>query len=593
MSMRSIGGWTLILGMASAFAETPANQVHPDFKLEEVKLPARYKTMGMDFLPDGRMVLGVIETVGMGEVPPADTGNKVLLISGLGSKPENVSVKEVSRTWNQISGVTVAEGKVYVSDRDGWYRLDDLAAPAQPAANRTLMMKWPDEKTWRSGFMWHQWVFQPLYWQGRFFAPYSGCISPGGWSNTEPTTHLSGAFLTWDLKNLDVQALAGGLRSPNGANVDPANGEIFVTDNQGSYLPASTFMRIKPGRFYGHRQIPEMKNDSGTLVYHYPPNFAENLPYDPPVAWLPYHNALRRSPSQPLVLRTGRYKGDWLIGDVNSPGLVRVYLDRVDSAINGAVFWFTQGMQNSAVNRMVYGPDSAIYIGTMMKGIGNWPGLDKSPLYRLTSKSTSEAFDMAAIRSLKDGLEIEFTEAVKAAAFGADSVKAAQWQYIRKPEYGQGKQEDESLDVSKAEISDDGRRIHLVIDGLKTDRVVYVKLVGLKSESGKSLWNNEGWLTLNAVSDHGWNPAGTSAVRAFVPPAAFPARLRSLATGSLQVTLENAGPYAVSLHALDGTLLDFRSGVGPGPAELFPRRHGVFLVKIRTGGLACARKIAL
>ena len=45
--------------------------------------------------------------------------------------------------------------------------------------------------------------------------------------------------------------VAGGLRTPHGIGWGPENG-IFVTDNQGGWLPASKLVQIKQDRFFNH-----------------------------------------------------------------------------------------------------------------------------------------------------------------------------------------------------------------------------------------------------------------------------------------------------------------------------------------------------
>jgi hypothetical protein len=588
-----IAGPLLALGVLPACAELAVTQVHPDYTLEELNLAFKYKTTGMAFLPDGRLVLGVIETVGQGEVPAADAGDKVLIVNLQAAGGADLQVREIANTWSQISGITVAEGRIYVSDRDGFYRINNLADPGNLTGNRTLMVKWPDEDKWLPapyGREWHQWVFTPVYHRGRFYAPYSGSIGPGGWSYCRPTSSMSGAFLTWD-STAQLKALAGGLRSPNGANLDSATGEIFVTDNQGSWLPASTFLRMRANRFYGHRQIPEYKNDAGEVVQTFPPNFAESLPYEPPVAWLPYRG-LRCSPSQPIRIPSGPYAGDWLIGDVNNPGLVRVYVDRVDSACNGAAFWFSQGFQNSAINRLAYGPDGALYVGTITRVAGNWPAMEKMPIYRMKAKANPSAFDMRAVRSLNDGLEIEFTGAVDPKCVSPDSLRMAQWEYIRKQEYGLGKQDDDSLKVTKAQLSLDGTRLHLVLQGLKTNRVIGLRFAGLRSEAGKPVWNNEAWFTLNAVSERAWD-WGVPLTRSRPAPRAAPAGLRVLAmpeNGILRVTWAGAGRFSAELRALDGSLLEAVSGADK--ADLRPERRGIFLLRIRSARGLLGRTVA-
>src|SRR4051812_21698682 len=59
-----------ILGVKGAMGAIPAS-MHPDFDLSQAGLATPYKTMGMAFLSDGRMILGTTEAIGGGEVPPS------------------------------------------------------------------------------------------------------------------------------------------------------------------------------------------------------------------------------------------------------------------------------------------------------------------------------------------------------------------------------------------------------------------------------------------------------------------------------------------------------------------------------------------
>ena len=73
-----------ILGLALSVASADVpDAIHPDFELCEVKMPARYKTMGLAFLTDGTLVLATTEMVGGGEVPEADPGHQVFLVRGI------------------------------------------------------------------------------------------------------------------------------------------------------------------------------------------------------------------------------------------------------------------------------------------------------------------------------------------------------------------------------------------------------------------------------------------------------------------------------------------------------------------------------
>jgi hypothetical protein len=528
-----------------------ADSVHPDFEIAEIKLPALYKTMGLGFLSNGTMVLATTETIGMGEIPKEDPLHQIFLITGASTTALPKSMIEIANSWKQIAGITVVDDKIFVSDRDGFYAINSLLSPGDLSSNRSLIIKWPNEDHWNYGVSWHQWVFTPMYWKGSFYAPYSGSIRQGGWSSVDATSSLSGALLKWNLQGA-MTAYAGGFRSPNGANLNPQTGEMFVTDNQGSWLPSSTFMRILPGHFYGHRQSSPDLDDSGRIVANHPPNFAESLPYDPPVAWLP-HGTVRSSPSQPIMIPTGLYAGDWLIGDVNNPGLVRVALDRVGEAINGSVFWFTKGMGPAAINRMAWDPQGGLIIGTIAHIGGNWPAGEKGAIYRLWSKGAPSVFDMKAVRSLSDGVEIEFTQPVKTSSVSSTNFSVKQNQYLRVSEYGQGKQPDVPLSIEGWEISTDKRRVYLKMSGLKEDRVIEIQVIGVESAESRLLWNDAVWFTLNKRSSRNWN-GQTANIKATIriPDLSKVVKIRNTGSNGVVITLVGGGPAKIILTGLDG-----------------------------------------
>lgn len=557
--------FAVITAFAPIHGETPDSTVHPDFHLKELQMPSRYKTMGLAFLGDGTLVLAateeIAEKIAMGEVPKPDPKNKVFLVKGISTDTLPVRIREVAHSWKQVTGVTVVEDRIFVADRDGFYEvLQKEPADEDFGANRKLIVNWPDEGKWDFGPYWHHWAFTPLFRDGHFYAPYSGSIRVGG-SNTAPTSRFSGAMLKWDLSG-NLEAFAGGLRAPNGAGLDPESGDMFVTDNQGSWLPASTFLRIREGRFYGHRQSSPDLNPDGSVSAVHPPNFAESLPYDSPIAWLP-HGEVRSSPSQPVRIGKGWFAGDWLVGDVNNPGLVRVSLDKVGEEYNGGVFRFSGGMGMAAVNRMIAGPDTGIIIGTLCRIGGNWPIGEKTPMYKLTAKDNPSSFDFKAVRSVAGGLELEFTQPVHPDSLAPERFKIKTWEYIRDREYGKGKQAEETLRIASADASRDRKRLYLEIPGLLRDRVVHIKLAGLASSGGKPLWNDEAWFTLKALSGRAWNPDAGGARLAGPRPKAVGFKVFSPGPGVLEIAFAGQGRYTASLRNLAGALVDRRAGAGP------------------------------
>jgi hypothetical protein len=568
-------------------AGIPDSLAHPDFTLRKVPFATKYKTMGISFLDDGRMAMAVTDFIGGGEVPKqVSTGTKVLLVTGYGAtSTAGITVEEIANGFYQLVGTTIANGKLYVSDRDGFYEIQQLSKPADLLQNRKLVVNWPTPdggyKWGPGGFSWHQFVFTPMYSKGSFYAPYSGSIINGGHSGVPPTSLKSGAFLKWDLAG-KMENFAGGLRSPNGANLDPATGDMFVADNQGSWLPSSTFAQMKPGKFYGHRQSSPQ-----------PANWAEDLPYEPPTAWLP-HGTVRASPSQPVVVPKGKYAGDWLMGDVNNPGLIRVALDKVGEIYNGSVFFFSKGTGNAAINRLTWGPDGALYMGTLSTIAGNWPGNADQDMYRLAPNATSSAFEMKVVRSLADGLELEFTQPVDAATVLKTAFVAKQWSYIRQPEYGQGKQPDQNLTVTDVEVSTDKLRVHLKIAGLVKDRTINIKHTGITS-GGKAPWNDETWYTLNAVSSRTWNATvGTRNVVARVSRPAGEVDYRMDTRGLMSVTVKAEGTWNAVLVSPQGAIVARQAGTGYSRFTLPVDHHvGLHLLRVELKEGMVVRRVML
>lgn len=560
---------------------------HPDFTQRVVPFATKYKTMGLNFLKDGRMVLAVTDYIGGGEVPTTATSNtKVLLVTGYGGTDSaGIKIEEIANKWFQLIGATVANDKLYVSDRDGFYEIPQLSAPADLTQNRKLIVKWPipgASFAWNNGFEWHQFGFTPIYSKGFFYAPYSGSIRPGGMSDVDATSAMSGAFLKWDLTG-KLETFAGGLRSPNGANVDEATGDMFVCDNQGSWFPSSTFQLMKQGKFYGHRQSPP-----------HPANWAESLPVELPTAWLP-HLDVRASPSQPVVIPKGKYAGDWLLGDVNSPGLIRVSLDKVGDVYNGSVFFFSKGTGLAAINRLAFGPDGALYIGTLSTIAGNWPGGSNTAMYRLEPKPVATTFEMKTVRSLADGLEIEFTQPFDKTTLIASAFSIKQWQYIRQAAYGAGRQPDQALTVTAVETSSDNLRVHLKIGGLVPDRVIYIKHTGIKSAQALSPWNDESYFTLNSISSRAWN--STVATRDIVSKVSRPAGSVSCNVdirGSLSVTVAAVDEWNAELVTLQGQILATQNGKGYSKFQLTTgNRIGLHLLRVQFKEGAVIRRVML
>jgi cytochrome c len=278
------------------------------------------------------------------------------------------------------------------------------------------------------------------------------------------------------------EGINAGLRTPNGIGIGPDN-ELFVTDNQGEWLPANKLIHVKPGTFYGMR-------------WGLPDSLTGSVVDTPPAIWMPEHE-IANSPSEPILIPSGPYSGQLLHGDVTHGGIKRDFLEKVDGEYQGAVFRFTQGLA-AGVNRLCWGPDSALYIGEVGM-VGGWSWREKKfGLQRMTFNGRP-VFEMLAIRARHNGFEIEFTEAV-AKDFDASKMLVQQWWYLPTSSYGGPKKDLEQLRIADWSLSSDNKKVSIKIPGIKAGRVIYFRLPDdLRSAVGRSLWSSEAWYTLNNI----------------------------------------------------------------------------------------------
>ncbi|MEU4363509.1 family 16 glycoside hydrolase [Promicromonospora sp. NPDC023987] len=455
----------------------PLTEVHPDYTLTDLR-PDGFEPQvtGMDWLPDGRLAIstwgGDRETV-LGEVYLIDHA------TGDGGA-DDVTYTKIAEGLQEPMGLKYVDGSIYVSEKHGLTELVDDDGDEVTDEYRSVA-------TWPFGGNYHEFAFGLLYEKGHFYVTTGIAMVPGGATRDPQLVENRGSVMKIDKDSGEVEYIAGGLRTPNGIGWG-ADGGMYVTDNQGMHVPTSKLVRVEEGAFYNHYTNPDGPYD--------------DQPVTEPVLWMP-HSEISNSPSNPVMLTDGVFAGQMAIGDVTYGGLQRAYLEEVAGQEQGAVFRMTQGLE-SGVSRTSIGPDGSIYVG----GIGwsgNWGQAGKLGygLQKLTFDE-SRTFDMLEMRAVDGGFEIEYTQPLsdETAQDLAAKYSAAQWRYVSTPQYGGPKIDEEDLEVTSATLSDDGRTVTLMIDGLKPGRVVNVQSSRpFASASGNELWSTEAWYTLNRLPD--------------------------------------------------------------------------------------------
>lgn len=444
----------------------PLEGVHPSFDLHDLR-PHHFKPRvgGLAFMPDGRMVVTTWDTMG-----------GVYLLDGVTTgDTTQITVKKIAQGLAEPLGVEVVDGDIYVLQKHELTRLIDHDGDEVIDEYETIC------DSWGATTDFHEFAFGLAYKDGYFYAALSMAMRLMSNEEQHPDR---GRAIRISRKNGSFTSINYGLRTPNGVGwgVDSA---LFVTDNQGQWLPANKLIHVKEGEYLGMR-------------WGIPRN-APTLPVEsPPAIWLP-QDEIGNSPSEPVLIPFGPYKGQMLHGDVTHGGIKRDFVEKVGGHYQGAVFRFSQGFE-AGVNRMRWGPDSALYLGGVGM-VGGWSWKEKQYGLQKIKFNGKTTFEMLAVRAMPDGFEIELTEPLASDyVVNADSFRIEQWRYEPTAAYGGPKLDHKRLAIRSIERTDNDRKLRLVIDGLRERHVVYVALPSdFRSVSGQSLWSNEAWYTLNTL----------------------------------------------------------------------------------------------
>ncbi|MFN3486478.1 MAG: hypothetical protein ACK44W_13500, partial [Planctomycetota bacterium] len=319
------------------------------------------------------------------------------------------------------------------------------------------------------------------------------------WGATAAQGAREGKYLGWCFKvtpSGEFHPWASGLRTPNGLGFD-REGELFATDNQGEYVGTSALVHLRKGAFYGHPHSlasdPEFGNRTASLSLE-----ELDARRTLPAVQFP-HGILGRSPSQPLCDTTrgafGPFEGQFFVGDQSSCILSRVALEKVDGVYQGACFPFRAGFQ-SGNNRLAWGPDGSLWIGQTDRGFGAVGGRPFG-LERVTWTGRVP-FEIHEVRARSDGFELHFTRpAARSEAGRAEAYSVQRYHYLYHATYGSPQVDVTPVAVREARVSEDGRRVTLVLGELVERRIYEIHVRGVRAGDGAPLLHAEAYYTLN------------------------------------------------------------------------------------------------
>lgn len=308
--------------------------------------------------------------------------------------------------------------------------------------------------------------------------------------------------------NGSIIPMMAGFRSPCGLGSN-REGDMFTVDQQGTWVPATPVFHLRKGVFALNPEGIDSQNLPGSPLKLAGP-VPNKVPYPealkavpqmvPPALWLPYNKAGRSGTDIVAIDAGGKFgpfDGQILVAEFTDAKLHRGFLEKVDGEYQGAVFPFIGGFASGIV-RLSFSKEGDLFVGMTSRG---WSSLGTRAygLQRVHWKGTTD-FAIKEMRAKPDGFELVFTEPVDAATAGAiGSYKMNSFTYLYSSAYGSEEIDTKAHEIKGAEVSEDGLRVRLRIEGLRPVYVHELITESLRSAKGQPLKHSTAWYTLNRI----------------------------------------------------------------------------------------------
>ena len=276
-----------------------------------------------------------------------------------------------------------------------------------------------------------------------------------------------------DGKRTDI--LATGFRAANGVCINP-DGSYIVTDQEGHWNPKNRINYVKEGGFYGNMYgYHDVTDNSDSAM-------------EQPLVWIT--NKFDRSPGELLWVDSERW------GPLNkrllnlSYGYGMVYIvphEKIAGQAQGGMCAFPIKRFPTGVMRGRFHPqDGQLYLAGMFA----WAGSQQQPggLYRL--RYTGQPVHLPVeLEATQRGVTMRLAGKLdRKTATDASRYSVKVWNLKRTKRYGSKHYDERALRVRAVRLDDDGRTLHLDIDGIAPTWCMEIAY-DLRSEDGTRVRN--------------------------------------------------------------------------------------------------------
>lgn len=416
-----------------------------------------FRTSAIDFFPDGRIALATV-------------GGDVWIASGIDDDLLNIRWKRFAGGMFEPFGIKVVDGLIYVNGRDRLTRLHDLNNDGEADFYESFSAD-TDVSTFFHAF---NFDLQTDV-DGNFYYAKSGQYTD---------YKLPGSIVKVSADGTNREIICTGLRTPNGMGILP-DGRLTVSDNQGTWMPASKINLVKQGGFYGYVQNKgggAWAPDGGKIDHRrvVPPET-----FDPPLIWMP-QEVDNSSGGQVFVddQRFGPLAGRLLHTSFGQGRLFYLMTQEIDGQSQAALVRFPHAFGTGIMRGRTNPVDGQLYV----TGLNGWNDNGRADLadggvYRV--RYTGKPIRMITDCKVYPGelqLKFNFPLGVDASK-ELDFFTATQWNYQWTGNYGSnhfhpetGEIGEQSLPIESATLSDDGKTLSLHTPDLRPVDQLHLQL---------------------------------------------------------------------------------------------------------------------
>ena len=435
-----------------------------------------------ELMPDGRLAVGTRR-------------GDVFLVDGAFDEHPRPTFHRFAGGLDELFGLAYRDGAFYVTQQTEVTRITDTDGDERADRFETLSDRWgfrhyhefafgskPDPE----GNIWVALCLSESY---RSKAPFRGwCVK-----------------VTPDGRTIPV---CSGIRSPCGIGPNE-HGVMFYAESQGPWNGSCSLKVLEPGGFMGHpvsfNWYP-LAEELGSAPIE--PNTRSRLEIErkrvkelvPYAVVFPYKK-MGRSISGFMVNRTegrfGPFENQIFVCDFSLSIMLRATTEQVNGVWQGACYPFREGLATGLL-ACQFTPQGDLIVGGTNRG---WPVRGPQPYALQRLDWTGKVpFEIKEISARSDGFAVSFTKPVNV-RIGSDpnSYKLTTYTHIYQQGYGSPEVDHTTPTVTKAVVSEDGKRVRLHVDGLVQGHVHDFDLEAVQSAGGESLLHRNAYYTLNEI----------------------------------------------------------------------------------------------